>query len=186
MNKGDVEKFGEIIFAIAEIKGKTLSKPAISLYFEALKQYPIGEIKDAATRIIQTHKYATIPSPADFIEFIDPPESMAVKTAEAFQIAMDTITIRGIYETVKFDDLAISHAIHAMGGWIEFCNKSRTPDDRDFEFFKKEFNSLYTGYHKRRVLSSPPELTGIIDRDNKALGYDKKQIENKKPKELEE
>ena len=72
MDENDVKAFADIMLAIADhYPGATFSSAGLKLRFEALKEFSIDQVSEAAVRIVRTHKYNTMPTTADIIDAID-------------------------------------------------------------------------------------------------------------------
>lgn len=72
MEKQDLKKFTDIMMAIAEnYPGTTFTSNGLKLRFEALREFSIDQISEAAVKLIRTHKYNSMPTTADFIAVID-------------------------------------------------------------------------------------------------------------------
>lgn len=162
-------RIAEIITLMAELYGKTLSRGAIGLYCTVLAEYPIEKIEAAAANILKTHKYATIPKPAEFIEFIEPPDKVEHNAAEALRIMEETMIIAGSYQSIVLKDTVLQSVIQYYGGWPQICDETRTMDDTEYSFFRKEFTRLYKIYSRDprpRVI-----LLGRLDMENRANGF---------------
>ncbi len=168
--KSKKEQILEIVISICDLKGKSLSPGAQELYVDAIAEYSLDEIKRAAAIIVRSHKYASIPSPAEFIEVLDPPELKELAAAEAFKELEDTMTIAGPYRSVVFPDPILSAVIMNMGGWIKVCSDTRDMDQLNYKFFRKDFEKLYKAYSHKKNLK-PMLLTGSHDAENFAAGY---------------
>ena len=158
------EKILEIITVFSDITGKKLSTVGIRLYTEILSEYPIEKVEAAAKYLLKTRKWNNIPLPADFIEYLDPPEQSQIKSNEAWRTLLYAFRLHGYYQTVQFADAAITQTVIAMGGWIELYN--RYYDGKDGEMWtQKEFEQRYMGYTKLPSLRNEV-LIGWIDAEN--------------------
>jgi len=158
-------KILEILTVFSELTGKPLSALAQSLFVEILSPYPIEKIDQAAKHLLKTRKWTTIPMPADFVEYLDPPEQAQIKATEAWQTVLDTIGIHGYVTTVQFADAAITQTILGMASsWAEFCNRTRCSDE-EFKWLQKEFEQRYTQYAKMPALRNQM-LIGWCDTEN--------------------
>ena len=66
MESSDRQAFIEVVIGFAELKGKQLSAPALELYWEALKDWPLDEFKVAAAHLLKTSEF--MPTPNSFEE----------------------------------------------------------------------------------------------------------------------
>nr|WP_319396125.1 hypothetical protein [uncultured Desulfobacter sp.] len=71
MEKQDLKRFTEIMMAVAEnYPGTAFTSNGLKLRFEALKEFPIDQVSEAAVKLIRTHKYNSMPTTADFIDIM--------------------------------------------------------------------------------------------------------------------
>ena len=69
MEKQDLKKFTDIMIALADnYSGAKFTSQGLKLRFEALKDFPIDQISEAAVMLIRDHKYNTMPTTADIID----------------------------------------------------------------------------------------------------------------------
>lgn len=182
MIENDRNEFVQQLLALGELFGKKLSDAATEMYFAALKPYPIEKIKEAAVQIIRGHIYNTMPKPAEFIQFIDPPEDVDDRARLAMDKAFDMMEQYGAYATVAFDDPVIHVLIdRRYGGWVEFCNSRRYIDnEKDDHFWRKEFLDDYKMRYRVAMreegYDAPRYLTGLQNSTNNQLGYDSETI----------
>lgn len=169
MNSNDFEKFGKLIVALGEVYSKTISPAVVKLYWSALRQYEYPVIEKAVSDIISTHKYNTMPLPANFLEAINPQSATDLRVLDAIKTMEQTMIIASSYQSVLFLDSALTATIENFGGWIELCRQTREMTDRDYTFFIKEFERVYRAFCNRN--DKPKILLGRLDRDNMALGY---------------
>jgi len=159
------EKILQILIVFSDFTGKRLSPLAQNMFIEILEPYPIEKIEAAATHLLKTRKWNTIPPPADFLEYLDPPEQAQIKANEAWRTVIYAIETHGYVQTVKFTDAAITQTILAMASsWPEFCNRTRC-DDNEFKWLQKEFEQRYAAYAKMGTLRNQ-FLIGWIDAEN--------------------
>lgn len=162
MVESDRMKFEAIMQGLAENFNATLTKNGISLRYEALKSLDINDIAKAAMSIVVSRKYTTMPTIADFMEFMgggsvdDRAEIEAVKVWSA-------ICEVGGYKSVAFDD-AVTQAViqHAFGGWPRLCSETMIDQQK---WFIKDFVKFYSSFSRQGlrvtgVLSGRGSLTG--------------------------
>lgn len=172
MSNKNFQQFLEMITAMAEIYGKKLSPPAIKLYWQILKPYPIEKINQAAANILTGRKYSTFPLPADFMEYVNPQASLEEKSALAVEAVLDKMEYKGAFYSVIFDDPIIHAAIERLGGWIRLCAEIGKMQPRELPFWKKEFCRIYSALAKIPNLRDiPSRLIGRCESENIANGY---------------
>ena len=160
----DAEQFAGIIASLSEVFGSgEPSKTLIKIFWLALLQLDINDIQRAASDIIRTRVYPSLPKPADIIEAI-----RGTSTDRATGAWIKVIgTLRGVgsYQSVKFDDPVIHSCIEMMGGWPDMGNM--LIDDEKWK--QREFEKLYAIMEKRG--NHPAHLAGRFEIDNTARGY---------------
>jgi len=63
MEKQDIKQFTEIMMGLAEnYPGAVLTGNGLKLRVAALKEFSIDQVARAATKLIQTHKYNSMPT----------------------------------------------------------------------------------------------------------------------------
>lgn len=167
MKKSDLPKFLEIITALGELYDKQFSEPALGLYFAALERFPIERIEEAAANIIQRQTFHKFPLPAEFIQFLDPPESMDRRVAEAIL----QIENGNPYRSLCFDDPILHYVIEVMGGWVNVKAEIRPMGDKEFSFWRNNFGRIYRGFAGRPPDRDVPKLLGIHEVQNRGAGW---------------
>lgn len=155
----------KILTVFSEMFEVSLSDYYLERYVRQLEVYPLEKIEQAAKHIEATKKFHKFPLPAEFLEYLDPPEQAQIKANDAWRTVLDAIMSHGYYQTVKFTDAAITQTILAMAStWPEFCNRTRC-DDNEFKWLQKEFEQRYAGYTKMGTLRNQV-LIGWVDDEN--------------------
>ncbi len=167
MQKSDLSKFSEIMTALGELFDKELSRAALGLYFSALERFPIEMIERAAANIIQTQTFHKFPLPAEFIQYMAPPESMDKRVAEAIH----EIEYESPYQSPCFDDPILHHVIEAMGGWVNVKAEIRPMSSKEFSFWRNNFGRIYKGFASNPPDRDVPRLQGIHEVENRATGW---------------
>jgi len=68
MENQDLKQFTEIMAGLAEnYPGAVLTGNGLKLRFAALKEFSIDQVVSGATKLVQTHKYNSMPTTADMI-----------------------------------------------------------------------------------------------------------------------
>ena len=156
MNNSDKIKFLETMNGLADIFNASLTEIGLKMRFDALKQYSIKQVTEAATIIVKTRKYTTMPGPADFIEAIEgnPDEKADIQKS----IVMEAYNRYN--PDHKFKDQTTQGVIDKIG-W----RKIGQVNFKEIPFLLKDFREMYKSFDKvasRHVLKSPPELKGLI------------------------
>lgn len=162
-----------MLTGLSEVYGGGLSEAALEIYIDLLEPYGVERVRQAVNSIVRTRKYSTFPTPAEFIEHIDPPEQQSVTANRAYRRVEHAFEIAGYYQSVEFDDPCITQAILAMGGWMDFYNRCF---GQDWHFVQKEFERRYSEYRKMPHVHNEI-LIGYVDKTN--------QEPNPKPTRIE-
>ena len=148
MTDKDKEKFAYLLQGLAEDKGLQLSAAGIALKFEALKTFPLEDIHKAALSMMGTKKYATMPSVADFIEYLG---SGSVDDQGMIQagVVYQAVKKHGGNRSVCFDDPVTQAVIvQGFGGWQKLCEELQEDQQK---WFMKDFAKLYGAFGRRGV-----------------------------------
>ncbi len=71
------KKFLVLLSAVCELYGRELSKVAIELYYNVLKEYGDVEVERAFNEAVKTHQYNCLPVPAKIVEIIKDRQDLA-------------------------------------------------------------------------------------------------------------
>ena len=165
MQNEDRKTFVEILTGLGEIYDNKISKVMAEIYWEALKDYPLSDFKKAANNIVKTHKYASFPKPAHFIEYINPPEDLDARVAMAGEELSDKLC-DGDWESFQFKDPIINLVIDRWGGWIQVCKYVRHMTEKDRTFWFKDFERLYRAYARQPLPENIPRMIGSFQEHN--------------------
>ena len=168
MQANEKSKFFEIMTGLSEIFDKPITPVALDLYWESLKDFPLEDVKRAANYIVGTHKYASFPKPAHFIEYINPPEDLDARVAMAGEELSDKLC-DGDWESFQFKDPIINLVIDRRGGWIQVCNYVRAMNDKECAFWFKDFERLYRAYARQPLPENIPRMIGSLEEHNKGI-----------------
>lgn len=160
----------KILAGLSEIYDKVLSEPALALYWDALKDYPLDDIKRATSNIVRTHKYATFPKPAEFIEYIDPPVEAEMKAELMTEEFYAQFTGSG-YESFEWQDPVLAMTVSHYGGWHNVLVLYPRDDKKDEMFWMKDFKKTYMAFLKHPRKTTNLRVVGSFEADNTAKGY---------------
>lgn len=158
MNDSDKTKFYEIMTGLADIFSANLTKIGISMRFEALKQYSIEQVTEAANIVAKTRKYTTMPVPADFIEAIDGDPNELAEIQKSIVMG----AIRNYQPYQKFEDPITHDIIFNKIGW----HRIGQMNTKEIPFILKDFKEMYLAYNKAasgNLLNAPEEIKGLLD-----------------------
>jgi hypothetical protein len=168
MTDSDKPEFLKLLMAMAELFQRNLSESAIEMYFQALRDYDIRQIQNAAGVILKTKTFHKFPLPGEFIEVIEPQFDPEVRATQVLEIVFDAMESYGAYATVQFDDPVIHKVIEYLGGWAMFVNGRREcKTDTQDRFWRMEFTKAYRHFSQ---FTDPNEeikpMPGILETDN--------------------
>ncbi len=166
MIEQDKRKFKELMAGVGEVYGKDITKPLLSIYFNALEDLSIEQAAQAFTNHVRsTGKESTFfPKPADLIRQIEGSTEQKKEAVEdramiAWACVERAISKVGSYGTLKLDDKQAIAAVKAMGGWQSLCLS--TYDQLTWK--KKEFIKAYETFERTPIENLPASLPGIHD-----------------------
>ncbi len=168
MTQADFVAFGNLLQAVAECYGQTLSAQNVALRFRLLEMHDLAQVEHAALSIMATRKYTTMPTPADFLEHIHGGSVEDKAEIEAAKV-LESISTYGAYSSVVFDN-AVTQAVivSAYGGWPKICAHCGVEENE--HWFRKNFAKTWVAY-ARQNLKYRGHLAGITEISNNSQGY---------------
>ena len=167
MENPDKQAFAEMMVALAENYGQTVTKAGMALRFDALREYDITDVRRAAMSLLRSRKYTSMPTVADFLEHMGG-GSAEDKAEAAAGKAVRAVAEVGSYASVTFDDAVLMAVIeNAWGGWPEFCAACSGPE---VKFVRRELAKTYAAYARQGVRRYG-HLSGITENSNGSAGY---------------
>lgn len=156
MQQQDYEQFAVMMLGIAENYGQSVTPEGIALRFRMLAPYPIDEVQRAATSILRSRRYTSMPTVADFMEYLGGGSIEDRAMIEAGKV-LRAIEQHGGYNSVVFDEPTTQAVIqYAFGGWVKLCADCGT--DEPEKWFRHHFAKYWAAY-KRQGL----RLMGVLD-----------------------
>ena len=138
MTPQDRNAFLEVVIGFAELKGKQLSAPALELYWNAMRDWPLDEFKAAAQQLLRSCEF--MPTPKDFEDLRRTLETST--TAEAWDQAQRFA--RSLYHPTGYrqgamGNPAIDLAVQSLGGYpaIAMCDTDK------LHFLERRFAERY-------------------------------------------
>lgn len=159
-----LNEFSKALYVLGELFDKKISKTVLSIYYEIFQDYTVKQFNKAVYEVIRTHKYNTLPRPADIIEYLEGTKDD--KALMAWMLAKRGIEIVGYYGSPEFEDPIISNCIVNLGGWQEFCSMQISNEP----FIEKRFADLYRLFMKRGI-DKPKVLVGFHEESNSLKGF---------------
>ena len=142
----------------------------IEAYFVILQKFSVSDFKKAVIEILETHKYNTLPKPAEFIEIMDGSKAKALnaehEAINAWEWADFARNYHGIYKSVFFENPKITQTIFSVfGDWVSFCNSKDglKNDMKNFINYYKLIGDDFTAPQKGIYLKGQFEIDGRLD-----------------------
>ena len=161
MIDADKVDFKMLMVGIGELYNKEITKPLMKIYFSALTNYSLDQVRggiDAHT--LDTKHGSFFPKPADIVRHLQASEISAEdKALLAWGQVIREIRKVGSYGSLKLDDKQAVAAVKSLGSWSQLCNSS----EQEMTWKKKEFLSVYETYEKTPVELLPSSLPGRIE-----------------------
>lgn len=157
MRPQDRDPFVRTVIGFAELRGKTLSAPAIEIYWRAMQDWPIDEFQAAAQHLIRACQF--MPTPYDFEQL----RKAAKPTAgEAFARAVQHAA-SSAYRNGELGDAQIDSAVRALGGYVAIA----MCDTDKLHFLERRFAEHYEALGDALIVRS--ELSAIASNDRPKL-----------------
>ena len=156
MRPQDRQPFLEIVLGFAELKGRTLSVPALELYWRAMRHWSIEDFKAAADQLLRTCKW--MPEPKDFEDLRKAARPTAGEAWERARKASGTAIVCGqVTHNGSCGDALIDRAVRAIGGYgvIAMSETSKLP------FLERRFAEHYESIQDAdEVREALPQIAG--------------------------
>jgi hypothetical protein len=135
MQPSDRKAFVEIVIGFAELKGKQLSAPALSLFWNAMQHWSIEDFRAAANHLVGTCQF--MPTPKDFEDLRRAHRPTA---DEAWLAARKSLqwTVSGYVEKPGIDPM-VSKALRTIGG----ANALAMCEENKLHFMERRFSEAY-------------------------------------------
>ena len=142
MNKNDEKRFIQIMLGMADNFRDNITKEGMTMRFDMLKDYNIGQVESAAKQIMLTRKYTKMPPVAEFIEILQGGN----KEDKALVIANEIIAhlkMRGSRVFPKLDDSTAKHLMTKRWPYYEWA---AAVIESELKWWTKEFCEAYKSY----------------------------------------
>lgn len=165
MEEREREGFAVILTDVYELYGKECSRGVHALWWEALKGYAIGEVRQAlSAHVTNPDGGQFLPKPADIRRHLE--GSSETRALQAWTKVDQALRRIGPWESVTFDDPIVHAVLADMGGWTGLGQVS----EEEWPFRRNEFVRRYQGYVTRPPVTFPRALTGHVAEYNGRLG----------------
>lgn len=166
MNAQDRSRFASAIHGTFEVYSpKPVSDQLMNIWWASLKPYSIDDVCNALTRhIADPERGQYQPKPADVIRFLTVSDKQQLENLQG-QAEMQWMNVTraiskcGTYRTPKFKDPITAAVVSSLGGWPALCSKT----ERDLEFLRKQFASMYVEFENRPIEQLPHHVAGLED-----------------------
>ncbi len=142
MKKEDLKKFTEIMMGLAEnYPGTSFTSNGLKLRFAALEKFSIDQVEGAAVRIIQTHKYNSMPTTADIINAIDPVQDNKAEI-EAGKV-IEYLSRFGASIEPRFEDPITRHLMSHRWKWYAWASRVQ---ESELKWWTRDFIRAYQAH----------------------------------------
>lgn len=150
MTPADREGFCQIVLGLAELYGKELSSPALALYWNSLRAWPLDDLRTAAELLLR--RCAFMPVPRDFEALRQAAQPLA---GEAW--ARVLTHLRGGYRSGAGvdDDGPIDQAVRSLGGYQSLALRDTQYLGIDERKFVERFAQIVDSIEVRRAIPFP-------------------------------
>jgi hypothetical protein len=158
MTEDDRGAFAELMVGLGETYGEPVSTARMEIYFAALRDLPLVQLRQAATLLVRTSKF--FPRPSELREALD--GSVDERADLAWVKLLQEVRRVGYLGSPDFgDDVALRRAaLELFGGWTRLCG-SLPAQGPELLGYAKQFKATYRAYDNRAVRESlPPGETG--------------------------
>lgn len=164
MTTQDDLRFALALAGLAEIFNETISEPRLNAYREALKDLTIGQIEEAARRLMNACRF--FPKPVEFREALG--GSTLDRAELAWRTLVELVQFQGGYPSLFAADGPMAYAVECLGGWLTICEKLGNATPEMVAHYSKHFRSSYQLGVTREA--QPQYFTGQFEVNNRSLG----------------
>jgi len=112
----DYPAFAALWPPVSALYQQRLTASVLELYWQVLKPYSLGSVREALLRHIQSPAHGTFyPKPADLLRYLL--ETDTAKAEAAWDCVLQGLGEVGMYRSIEFEDPNIAPIIHDLGGW---------------------------------------------------------------------
>lgn len=178
MNKAaDWGAFCDLMSAAAKVtRTQAPQAEGLTLMFDLLSEYTLEQVQAGIAAHLRSPEGKFFPTPSHIIQQID--GTAAERANYAWRVFLKALDKHGYYDSVRFPDPAYHYAITLLGGWVRVSSEFNDMTDREINFRRAEFLSLYQRGERVATFGREPGkeqvapyLLGAFERDNTANGY---------------
>lgn len=135
MKPSDRRQFLEIVMGFAELKSKSLSAPALELYWNSMQDWELADFQAAAGRLLKTMTF--MPTPKNFEDLR---KAGRMTSGEAFEKAIAWARSGDYkYPARSPEAVMIERVVAALGGWSQITGY----DPEKLHFLEKRFTDTF-------------------------------------------
>ena len=182
MISDDKKEFAKLMYGLAEIYERKMTKNQLVLYFASLSEYELNKVNSAINAHVKDPDCGTfMPKPADIIKQITGTAKdlkLAIESNALMQWSCVIAAIRGVgsYQTPNFKD-AITSAVVSTMNWVELCSMTT----EQLKWAEKSFVRTYQDYSTLPIERLPSHIAGrenIQDHKNQSAAELKTIVTN--------
>lgn len=118
-------EFAECIAVLESGVGREMPKDQAKVWFEVLSDLAVLQLRTAVVRALREHKFAGFPPVGMLREWAGCGATVAIPAQDRAIVAWDAVLQamrdHGGYQSVQFDDPAVTAAVRSVGGWQYMC-----------------------------------------------------------------
>ena len=164
MVERDKKKFAELLNAVGQMCGQTITPPQLRLYWGVLvNEYEtIQDFEKVVIKLLNSWNYSYMPKPAHFLEQTKTSiDEVSLIANESWSDVIEAIRDGGGYtKTVTFECPLTEYAVNSVGGLSKLCEK--TSDELDW--VKKDFVKIFiSAYKTERIGKIENTKTNLLE-----------------------
>ncbi|MEG1543935.1 MAG: hypothetical protein RR382_05345 [Tannerellaceae bacterium] len=167
---------GVIRNAVLLTQKGNMTEEALRLYFNVMREYRIEQVQEAVAMHLRSDDGRFFPTPAHLIRQIEGSETERAHLA--WRVFLKALEKYGYYDSVRFPLPAYHYAIYLLGGWIKISAEYGELTDKEIEFRRGVFTTLYMRGERESSFGKipgkiqvAPYLKGFYEVDNEQRGY---------------
>ena len=173
MEPTEAQEFQSRITALAEMfSSKPPSKEVLKLYWVALSVLTFEEFERAVAILIRSHKYNTLPKPADFIEAVKPKIDRDAQAIIIWKDFEGMVGSYGCFNSIELANPALAATIEQLGGWMVLSDQVAHLQDFEYGQLKRDFQKTYARNVEVGTVPASMIFVGQLEAENIAKGYE--------------
>ena len=143
MEKRDAKQFTETMMGMAEnYPGTRLTGNGLKLRFEALKEYSLDQVINAAAKLLREHRFNTMPTVGDFILAMDGAGELTAEQRAEIEAGkiLDHLHLYGATRAPQMEDPVTRHLMTHRWSYRSWAARVR---ESDIEWWRRDFVRAY-------------------------------------------